>query len=50
MASTGRKFRAAAEKVDRAREYQIPEAVALVKGASFAKFDETVDVDRKSVV
>jgi large subunit ribosomal protein L1 len=44
MASTGRKFRTAAEKVDRAREYQIPEAVALVKGASFAKFDETVDV------
>jgi large subunit ribosomal protein L1 len=44
MASTGRKFRTAAEQVDRAREYQIPEAVALVKGASFAKFDETVDV------
>jgi large subunit ribosomal protein L1 len=30
--------------VDRARQYPITEAVALVKGSSFAKFDETVDV------
>ncbi len=26
------------------REYPIPDAVALVKDSSFAKFDETVDV------
>jgi large subunit ribosomal protein L1 len=26
------------------REYPIPDAVALVKGSSYAKFDETVDV------
>jgi large subunit ribosomal protein L1 len=44
MATRGKKFRAAVEKVDRTRQYPIPEAVALVKGASFAKFDETVDV------
>ena len=44
MHSPGKKFKAAVAKVDRAREYQIPDAVALVKGASFAKFDETVDV------
>ena len=31
-------------KVDRTREYPIPDAVALVKDSSFAKFDETVDV------
>jgi large subunit ribosomal protein L1 len=44
MATRGKKFRAAVAKVDRARQYPIPEAVALVKGSSFAKFDETVDV------
>jgi ribosomal protein L1 len=44
MATQGKKFTAAATKVDRSREYQIPEAVGLVKGAAFAKFDETVDV------
>jgi large subunit ribosomal protein L1 len=40
----GKKFRAAVAKVDRAREYPIPDAVELVKGSSYAKFDETVDV------
>jgi large subunit ribosomal protein L1 len=44
MATSGKKFQAATTKVDRARQYQIPEAVAVVKGAAFAKFDETVDV------
>jgi len=44
MTTHGKKFTTAATKVDRAREYPIPEAVQLVKGASFAKFDETVDV------
>lgn len=44
MATQGKKFKAAVAKVDRSREYAIPEAVQLVKGASFAKFDETVDV------
>jgi large subunit ribosomal protein L1 len=44
MRSHGKKFEAAVAKVDRAREYPIPDAVALVKGSSYAKFDETVDV------
>ena len=44
MPAQGKKFRTAVAKVDRSREYAIPEAVALVKGAAFAKFDETVDV------
>ena len=44
MATRGKKFRAAVAKVDRTRQYGIPEAVGLVKDSSFAKFDETVDV------
>jgi large subunit ribosomal protein L1 len=44
MATRGKKFRVAVAKVDRTRSYPIPEAVALVKDSSFAKFDETVDV------
>jgi large subunit ribosomal protein L1 len=44
MATRGKKFRAAVARVDRTRQYPIPDAVALVKDSSFAKFDETVDV------
>jgi large subunit ribosomal protein L1 len=44
MRHHGKQFEAAVAKVDRMREYPIPDAVALVKGSSFAKFDETVDV------
>ena len=44
MATRGKKLRGAVAKVDRTRVYPIPEAVALVKDSSFAKFDETVDV------
>jgi large subunit ribosomal protein L1 len=44
MTAAGRKFQAAATKVDRTREYPISDAVALVKAAAFAKFNETVDV------
>ena len=44
MATRGKKFRAAVAKVDRAREYPIPEAVGLIKDSAYAKFDETVDV------
>ncbi len=44
MRSHGKRFEAAVAKVDRTREYPIPDAVSLVKGSSFAKFDETVDV------
>jgi large subunit ribosomal protein L1 len=44
MAARGKKFQAAVSKVDRTRQYPIPEAVALVKDSAYAKFDETVDV------
>jgi large subunit ribosomal protein L1 len=44
MRTHGKKFEAAVAKVDRMREYPIPDAVALVKGSSYAKFDETIDV------
>jgi large subunit ribosomal protein L1 len=44
MPAQGKKFRAAAERVDRSREYALPEAVGLVKSSAFAKFNETVDV------
>jgi len=44
MATAGKKFKTAATKVDRTRTYSIHEATALVKSASFAKFDETVDI------
>jgi len=43
MPTAGKKFRAAAARVDRNREHGLDEAVALVKAAAFAKFDETVD-------
>jgi large subunit ribosomal protein L1 len=44
MKTAGKKFKSAAGAVDRSRDYPLGEAVALVKKASFAKFDETVDV------
>jgi large subunit ribosomal protein L1 len=44
MRTHSRKFGTALAQVDRAREYQIPDAVSLVKQAGFAKFNETVDV------
>jgi large subunit ribosomal protein L1 len=44
MPAVGKKFEAAATKVDRTRQYSVADAVGLVKQAAFAKFDETVDV------
>src|ERR671920_55193 len=44
MRTHGKKFRAAAEKVNRDTTYQARQAIDLVKSASFAKFDETVEV------
>ena len=41
---SGKKFTAAAAKVDQAKVYDVPQAVALVKSAAFAKFNETVEV------
>ena len=44
MASRGKKYRLAAEKVDRNKQYSLDEAVALLKEVSYAKFDGTVDL------
>lgn len=44
MAKRGKRYRAAEEKVDRARHYQPEEAVSLVKELATAKFDETVEL------
>jgi large subunit ribosomal protein L1 len=44
MPAIGKKFKAAAAKVDRTRAYSIKDAVEAVKSASFVKFNETVDV------
>jgi large subunit ribosomal protein L1 len=44
MSKIGKQQTAAKAKVDRAITYGVSETVALVKDASFAKFDETVDV------
>ena len=44
MARVGRKFAEASKLVDRTKSYAIDEAVALMKKASFAKFDESIEV------
>lgn len=44
MPAHGKKYREAAGRADRSREYPIAEAVKLVKQAAYAKFNETVDV------
>ncbi|MSR06003.1 MAG: 50S ribosomal protein L1 [Gemmatimonadetes bacterium] len=44
MPYVGKRFRAAAASFDRLRSYTTREAVEKVKGAAFAKFDESVDV------
>jgi large subunit ribosomal protein L1 len=44
MPVQGKRFRAAATKVDRAKEHGLLEAAQAVKAAAFAKFNETVDV------
>ena len=44
MRTHGRRYADARAKVDRLREYQPAEAVALVRSLSSAKFDETVEI------
>ena len=43
MAKSGKKFKAAAAKVDRMKNYTVTEAVAMVKETSISKFDGTVE-------
>jgi large subunit ribosomal protein L1 len=45
MPKHGKKYREVAKKIDPAQKYTVEEAVALLKEAAFAKFDETVDLD-----
>src|ERR1051325_2199884 len=44
MKKHGKKYRAAAEKIDADRKYNLDEAVKALKGIAFAKFDETVEL------
>lgn len=44
MAATGKKYREAFKKVEAGKNYTINEALSIVKGSAFAKFDESVDV------
>lgn len=43
MAKPGKKYQAAASKIEK-RQYELAEALNVVKDSSFAKFDETVEV------
>jgi large subunit ribosomal protein L1 len=45
MAHHGKRYRQAAERIDRERLYGLAEAIDLVKEISFAGFDETVELD-----
>ena len=44
MGRRGQKYRSAAEKLDRTQLHSLREALGHVKEASYAKFDESVDV------
>jgi large subunit ribosomal protein L1 len=44
MAEHGKKYEESAKKVDRTRQYTVPEAAALAKEVSYAKFDETMEL------
>src|SRR2546426_8695568 len=44
MKKHGKKYRAAAEKVDVARKYSLEDGVKKLKEIAFANFDETVEV------
>ena len=44
MVSRGKKYREAAEKIDRSSKYDFKEAVKLVLEGAHVKFDETIDI------
>src|SRR5947208_7827266 len=44
MKKNGKKYRAAAEKIDATRKYSLDDAVKTLKEIAFAKFDETVEL------
>ena len=44
MAKHGKKYRSAAEKVDRSKMYELEGALSLVKEVAYSKMDESVDL------
>ena len=44
MKKHGKKYRAAAEKIEEGRKYNLEDAVKKLKEVAFAKFDETVEL------
>src|SRR5512143_4082444 len=44
MPKNAKKMQEACTKVDRSKNYPLPEGIELVKQTSYAKFDETVDI------
>jgi large subunit ribosomal protein L1 len=44
MAQKSKGYRAVAAKVDRQHQYPLSEAIALVRGTTRAKFDETIEI------
>ena len=44
MKKHGKKYNAAADKIDHSRKYSLDEAVKTLKEVAFAKFDETVEL------
>ena len=44
MAKLSKRLQAIQAKIDRAKLYPLPEALALVKDTATAKFDESIDV------
>ena len=44
MSKPGKRFRSAAEKIERENLYSLEEAVKLVKDGAKAKFDETIEI------
>lgn len=43
MAQHGKKFKEAYKKVDRVKEYSLPEAIELLREVNYAKFDASVE-------
>jgi len=40
----GKKYKGAREKIDRDKQYELEEAIKLLKEVSFVRFDESVDL------
>jgi large subunit ribosomal protein L1 len=50
MRKRSKRYKAAAEKIDRQKKYTVAEGVALVKQAATTKFDQTVEVAVKLAI